>query len=95
MNNDSINPLVINARKILNKNLKLEQLVALFSPTLTKMFDLRVFDRQAMDFMTKLIQSIIIDRKQNKIKSNDLLQVLLDSTIDSTESTKISKSLNK
>jgi len=39
--------------------------------------------------MSKIIQRIINERKQNNTKSNDLLQILLDSTDDSLKTSKI------
>ena len=89
--NDSTNPLVLNSRRIFMKDISIEQLLALFSPTLSKIFDFRVADRTAMDFMTKLIQKMIDERKQHNIKRNDLLQILLDSTDDSPKTSKISQ----
>jgi len=74
------NHLVLNSRKIFMKNITFEQYVALFSPTLSKLFGLRFLDRNATDFMTQLIETIINERKQKNYKSNDLLQALLDAT---------------
>ncbi len=77
--NDSKNPLVVNSREIFMKDVSLEQLTALSFPTLAKILDLRAVNRNATDFMTKLIQTIIYERKQNNNKRNDLLQILIES----------------
>jgi cytochrome P450 len=77
------------SRKIFMKDLSLEQLLALFSPKLSKIFDFRAIDKTATNYMSKTIQKIINERKQNNTKSNDLLQILLDSTYDSLKTSKI------
>ncbi len=87
--NDSTNLLVLNSRKIFMKDLSLEQLLALFSPKLSKIFYFRAIDKTATKYMSKIIQRIINERKQNNTKSNDLLQILLDSTDDSLKTSKI------
>jgi hypothetical protein len=74
------------------KDVSLEQLTALSVPTLAKILDLRAINRNATDFMTKLIQTIICERKQNNIKRNDLLQILLESDyVNEKTSSKISE----
>jgi len=90
--NDSKNPLVVNSREIFMKDVSLEQLTALTVPTLEKILDLRAVNRNATNFMTKLIQTIIYERKLNNNKKNDLLQILLDSTyVNEKTSSKISE----
>jgi cytochrome P450 len=90
--NDSKNPLVTNSRDIFMKDISLEQLTALLAPTFAKIFDLRTLNRKATNFMTKLIQTIINERKHNNHKCNDLLQILLESNyVNESTSSKISE----
>jgi cytochrome P450 family 3 subfamily A/cytochrome P450 family 3 subfamily C len=90
--NDSKNPLVTNSRDIFMKDISLEQLIALSAPTIAEILDLRAFSRKATDFMTKLLQTIINERKHNNHKRNDLLQILLESNyINENTSSKLSE----
>jgi len=85
--NDTTNLLVVNSRRLFMKDISIEQLIALFSPKLSKIFGFRVLDKKATDCMTEIIQKIIDEKKQNNTKSNDLLQTLLDSVNDDPKST--------
>jgi cytochrome P450 len=89
--NDSKNPLVTNSRDVFMKDLSLEQLTALSAPIVAKILDLRALNGKATDFMTKLIQTIINERKQNNYKCNDLLQILLESKYVNENTSKISE----
>lgn len=91
--NDSSNRLVINSRKITTKDISIKQFIAAFSPTIAKLFVFRFFDRNAADFMSKLIQKIIDERKKIILVENNFLQTLLDLTIDNQKSSKISEYL--
>lgn len=91
--NDLNNALLENTKKLFAKNISLEQVIVVLFPTFAKWLDFRFFDKEMTDFMTELIQNIINQRKQNNIINNDLLQVLLDSTDNSQETSKISELL--
>jgi len=86
---DLTNPLVINLRKIFNKNLSTEQLISHFCPLLARILGFRAIDKKATDFMSELIRQKM--RERNKSKRNDLLQVLIDSTNDNQKTSKTSQ----
>jgi cytochrome P450 len=89
--NDTLHPIVVNSRRIFQKDITLEQLTALFSPKLSKIFDFRAVDRLGVDYIVKFIQAIINERKRKNSKSHDILQYLLNNSNESGASSEFSE----
>jgi cytochrome P450 len=77
---DETNPIIMNARKMFNKNISPKILIALLVPKLAKLLKINMFDKNISEFFKEITLQIINERRKskNKEKRVDFLQLMLD-----------------
>jgi cytochrome P450 len=77
---DETNPIIINARKLFNKNISPKIFIVLLAPKLAKFLKIAVFDKNVTEFFKEFTLQIINERRKskNKEKRVDFLQLMLD-----------------
>jgi len=77
---DENNPIIMNARKMFNRNVSPKVFIAFLMPKLAKTFKIAVFDTSVTQFFKDFTMKIIEQRKKssNKDKRVDFLQLMLE-----------------
>jgi cytochrome P450 len=77
---DETNPIIMNARKMFNRNISPKIFILLLAPKLAKLLKITVFDMNVTEFFKEFTLQIINERRKskNKEKRVDFLQLMLD-----------------
>lgn len=77
--------IVKNAKRILNEHLRLGTLVAFLFPYLANVFNIYVFDENALQFLKKLIVRVIGEKINSNTRQLDFIQLLMDSAANGNQ----------
>jgi hypothetical protein len=83
---DETNPIIMNARKMFNRNISLKRFIVLFAPKLARLLKIDVLDTSITKFFKDLTLQIVNERRksQNKEKRVDFLQLMLNAIENNT-----------
>jgi len=83
---DDTNPIIMNARKMFNKNIGPKIFIVLLAPKLAKLLKIDPFDMNITKFFKEFTLQIINERRKskNKEKRVDFLQLMLDAIENNT-----------
>jgi cytochrome P450 len=84
--NDETNPIIMNARKIFNKNISPKIFIVFLAPKLAKLLKISAVDTNVTKFFKEFTLKIVNERRksQNKEKRVDFLQLMLDAIENNT-----------
>jgi hypothetical protein len=83
---DETNPIIMNARKMFNRNISLKRFIVLLAPKLARLLKIDVLDTSITKFFKELTLQIVNERRksQNKEKRVDFLQLMLNAIENNT-----------
>jgi len=93
---DDNNPIIMNARKMFNRNVSPKVFLAFLMPKVAKIFKIAVFDINVTQFFKDFTMKIIDQRKntKNKEKRVDFLQLMLEA-IENNNSSNLDEDENE
>jgi hypothetical protein len=83
---DETNPIIMNARKMFNRNISPKIFLVILAPKLAKLLKVSIFDMNVTEYFKEFTLKIIDERRksQNKEKRVDFLQLMLDAIENNT-----------